>query len=281
MNKVLLAVMVMSVATACIHNTPAATPAQPLICEALPGTRQVLQENKQAYLIFGEMHGTQEAPRAFAEIVCEAALQGPVIVGIEHPDSNRAAIQTYVDSSGSPADEAELIAGVFDGAGYGLSSEAMLALFQRLQSLRQAGADIQIAAFRNGQMGPGGDQGPYETGLAQSLIRAHDTRPEARVVVLVGNAHARLTKRDGYGDRPGFAPMAMHLPGDQRLTFNLHYSGGTASNCTDQGCGAHAFNAAPGDTSLRLSLDASSPNYDGVWFVGEISSAQPIGSKED
>ncbi|MCF6329002.1 MAG: hypothetical protein L3J02_04300 [Henriciella sp.] len=281
MDKMLLAAMVMSLATACMHNTPLAEPAQALICEALPGTRQVLQENPQAFLIFGEMHGTQEAPRAFAEVVCEATRQGPVIVGIEHPDSNRAAIQAYVDSSGTPADETELIAEVFDGAGYGLSSKAILALFQRLQSLRQAGADIQIAAFRNGQMGPGGDQGPYEVGLAQSLMRAHDTRPDARIVVLVGNLHARLTKQDGFGDRPGFAPMAMHLPGDERLTFNLHYSGGTASNCTDQGCGARAFKAAPSDTSLRLSLDASWPNYDGVWFVGEISSAQPIGSKED
>ncbi len=277
MEYTLLGAITASLLAACTHVAPSSS----LVCNALPGTRQVLQENIQPYLIFGELHGTQEAPRAFAEIVCEAARQGPVIVGIERSETMQAAIQAYIDSRGTLEDEAALLAGVFDGSGWGLSSEAILALFQRLQGLKQAGSDIRVTAFRNGKMGPGGDQNPYEAGLADSLVRAYQKTPNARVLVLVGNIHARLVEKEAFSNRPGFSPMALHLPRDERLTFNLGYAGGTAFNCTAQGCAERPAQASPISAAPGLHLDGASPAYDGIWFVGKISAARPIGGTQD
>lgn len=261
----------------CLSQTPH-LPAEPhaaLACAALPGTAELLGLRRERYLVFGELHGTQEAPREFAEIVCEAAKTEAVIVAIERsPDLTRS-MQVFVDSDGSPEAEAAFTAAFFDGSPWGLSSEAFLALFKRLRALRSQGATIQTVGFQQGPpRGPDGDQTPYEKGLAQQLLNAAEAHSGTRVLVLVGNLHARRTPIPAYASRPGFEPMAMHLPSADLLSFDLRYETGEAFNCKSDGCGPHpVYGSGPNPRRLELNADGG---FDGVWAVGPVSAATPI-----
>ncbi|UPT62604.1 MAG: hypothetical protein M0D54_20015 [Hyphomonadaceae bacterium JAD_PAG50586_4] len=184
-------------------------------------------------------------------------------------------MQAFVDSDGGSEAEAALMAAFFDGSEWGLSSEAFLALFKRLRTLRSLGATIRTVGFQQGPAtGPDGDQTPYDRGLAQQLLNAAEAHANARVLVLVGNLHARRTSVPANASRPGFAPMAMHLPSAELLTFDLRYEAGEAYNCMSDGCGPHRVNV-PGANPRRLEL-ITDRGFDGVWAVGPISAARPL-----
>lgn len=268
--------LVVSCATAGADTPPETAP---LDCGALPGTQDLLDERSETYLVFGEIHGTSEAPQAFGEIVCEAAARGPVIVGIERPSAVTPVLQTYLDSDGGNEARFALLRGFFDGTEWGLSSQAFLDLFIRLRQIRQAGADIKLVGFTNEQPIGSGGQTPYEKRLAKVLKSAGDANPDARVMVLVGNLHARKEPYPTLGDRPGFDPMAMHLPDGEVLSFNISHAGGEAHLCAQDGCGPHPVEGRPRLEEPALALSDSDSRYDGVWYVGPVTASPPIGTR--
>ena len=241
-------------------------------CDALTGAAELISSRDERFLIFGEVHGAQEPPRAFGEIVCEAAKRGPVLVGIERPPPMSPVIQAFIDSDGGAEAEAALISTYFDGSQWGLSSEAFLHLFRRLRELRASGATIHVVAFQEGPETAGGDQTPYEQSLARHLIHAAQQHPDARVLVLVGNLHARRSQWSSW------QPMAMHLPLDDVLTFDLGYGSGEVFNCIQSGCGSNAV-AGNDNGAPRLEFNGARPPYDGVWVVGPLSPAPPLGAR--
>lgn len=50
-----------------------------MACSPPDGTTALLERPERVIMI-GELHGTEEAPRAVGEIACAAAEQGPVVV---------------------------------------------------------------------------------------------------------------------------------------------------------------------------------------------------------
>ncbi len=174
------------------------------------------------------------------------------------------------------AAEHECGATVFDGSGYGLSSEGFLDLFEQLQNLRAHGASLQVIGFQDNAAIAGIDKTFYERALARQLLHAADVYPNAQVIVLVGNLHARRTPIPGTATRPGFDPMAMHLPQASLLSFDLRYSGGDAYNCAPDGCGVRTLAPRPEGSPPRLEpIDGL--HFDGVWAIGQISAARPLG----
>jgi len=250
-----------------------------LKCNALTGTEQVLTENNETYLIFGEIHGTREAPRAFGEIICEAAKQGPTVVGIERPANLTRAMQTFVDSDGSDDARFNLLRGFFDGTDWGLSSQAFLDLFVRMQELKAQGADIRMIGFTSTRIVGEGSQTPYEKALAGELQRASARNPDARILVLVGNLHARLESYPELGDRPGFDPMAMHLPEGEVLSFNIAHTGGTAHMCGAEGCGPLPVDDKSRPYEDGLMLTDRDSRYNGIWNIGPITASPPVGKR--
>lgn len=188
--------------------------------------------------IFGELHGTSEIPALFGDLVCQAAARGPVIVGLEMPESCQAALNAWLASDGGAAAQAALLADDFWRMGDGRSSGAMLVLLERLRTLKAAGRRISLLAFVP-SVHDAATQTPYEQAMAANWQRALAGTPRARLLVLVGSVHSRIAR---YRD---FEPAAMHLPRGGSLTFGPLPVGGSAYNCQQDGCGPHPNGPGP------------------------------------
>jgi hypothetical protein len=114
-------------------------------------------------VIIGELHGTEESPAVFAELVCIAAAKRLSIrVGLELATDDVASLPRYLASDGSSDARAALRASrVFKGANDGRSSAAM----------------------------------------AREIAAVHATAPTDLVLALVGRNHARIDQ-DSEWDEP-------------------------------------------------------------------------------
>ena len=82
-------------------------------CAPIEGADAILADPAIDYVILGEMHGTQETPALFGDLVCAAAARGPVIVALEVALEDQAAFDAYLNSAGdAPARAALLKEGV-------------------------------------------------------------------------------------------------------------------------------------------------------------------------
>src|ERR1700690_4471458 len=86
--------------------TPHHTPACP---EPIPVADLIVKPG--ATVVFGEIHGTREIPVAFGAIVCHAAAQAPLIVGLEMSRDEQPRLDRYLASDGGRAAREDLLAG--------------------------------------------------------------------------------------------------------------------------------------------------------------------------
>jgi hypothetical protein len=284
MMKLLLTALLLTSTAACVplQKPPPISPA----CAAIPGIDIVLNRPER-YLVFGEIHGTAEAPAMFAEIACSAASRGPVVVGLEWPDKRQQAIDTFMASDGGPAAQAALLAsrgpiGLEDGR----NSVAVYSMIERLREMKAKGAGIRIVAFVAAVKGdPSGSQSPYDKGLADTLVAG--AGQAKRVLVLVGNLHSRRDDIPANANYPGLRPMAADLPEQETLSFNLRYLEGEAWNCqpragataSDTECSDHPMPASadPGEIGIRI-LPQRHDHHDGTWMIGRPTGSPPAAS---
>jgi hypothetical protein len=250
----------------------------------------VVLRRPERYLVFGEIHGTAEAPAMFAEIACLAASQGPIAVGVEWPVDRQQALDAFMASDGGRAAHKALIeskppGGLEDGR----NSVAYYAMIERLRAMRAKGADLNVAAFIavNVQSDPSGSQSPYDKGMADTLVAG--AGKAKRVLALVGNIHSRRDEVPGGARSPSFLPMAADLPAQETLSFNAHYLEGSAWNCQaragasgaaatngDIECGDHPIMASadPGEVGVRV-LEERRNHHDGTWMIGRPTGSPP------
>lgn len=242
-----------------------------------PGARALTAElAAQRLVFFGELHGSTEAPRFVGDYVCGLLRRvQPVVVALELPLSEQAALDRYLDSTGEVDDRAALLEGAHwrSERPDGRSSQAMLDLIEALRRLRALGAQIRILAFDGGAPESEPDQA-----MAEHLRRAW-LSSSAHFVVLTGNVHAR--KRSGLGGDPGFRPLALRLGELGGLALNLAHGGGQIWACRGRDwCGALAVPASSASASSRspgieLGRMPPSSGYDGDFFVGLLSASEP------
>lgn len=172
-----------------------------LVCAAPTGANALWEDPKVRFVIVGELHGTVEAPAAFAEMACDASVDRPLVVALELSDQMQLSLDQWMASDGGPtAKNAFLDQSFWKEAvtkGDGRSSEAML---ERLRDLKAGGRDIVVVASQPSARRPAGfDQSYFEVYTAQAWIQAAYNRPDARLLILVGNMHAmkdRMTPDD-------------------------------------------------------------------------------------
>ena len=240
-------------------------------CPAVAGVEALTQDTRK-FVIVGEMHGTAEVPRLFGDLVCTFAKTQPVAIALEFSKTSTPALQKYLASTGSDQDRRELLkAPMWDKSlADGRSSTAMLVLLDRLRQLRAAGMQIRIYATQP-DAGLTMDQHYYELMMASEWVRIASANANARVLVLVGNIHAKLRRPANLA----FAPAATFLIETDTLSLDAESSGGSAWNCQKDGCGAHKLSGVVRKPAFVGLLLSSTEGHNGTYSVGSPFTASP------
>lgn len=272
-------------------------------CAVPEGWMEIASLNPK-YVVFGELHGTQEAPTFVGNTLCGLAMSRErLLLAVEHSSFDNDKLQA---AWLLPTDKFRRVlpSTGWEGRDDGVASHAMFAMVVRAHELSQRGLPIDIVAF-NGPRDAAQrakwahlpSQGPHEAAQAENIHIAGSAKPYDRVLVLVGNLHAEKQSVDmGSG---AFEPMAMHLGKLGRMvSLNMRYADGYSWSCqlradfVVQGAGPipdEAIDCAKhpqrGESDLErlpfINVDrglatTGSSNYDGFFWVGPISASEPF-----
>jgi hypothetical protein len=244
-------------------------------CDAPVGTPALLARPERI-IVVGETHGTVETPAAFLSLVCEAARQGPVSVGLELPETDKPLLDFVMAAPDEATATRYLQAGDFGDPrrNDGRHSQAMFDMIIGFWRLKQAGHDIVLRPFA-AQMSviTGRDQAWWELEMAHGMSRPLVDRPQARVLILVGNLHARKLP---LADRPRIGlPAAGHLHGADTLTLDILQQGGASWGCRET-CGPHTDSPVHDTDARGIRLGRVEDGaYDGVLAVGPTTASPP------
>lgn len=235
----------------------------------IPGIEPFLEPG--AVTLFGEMHGTVEAPAFIGNAACRAAQNGhEVLVGLEIPNTEQARVDAFLASTGDEVAVTALLEGTFWTFQDGRSSKAMLALLDQLRQLKQGGAQIGVVLF-DGTMAP--DQ--RDPTMASNLIAAIERSPKAVTLGLTGNIHSRVSAESymGWHVRQKYP----HL-----RTMNIAYSGGTAWVCMQDGCGERALRGKDHGTSpfVEITSEPDPFGHVGIYYVVQLTASPPARPRE-
>lgn len=212
-------------------------------CAAIPGSEQLWLKQDVRFILIGEMHGTNEGPGIFGDLVCAAgSTSRPIIVGIEHSHEEQGAIDAFMAPSNHEESRRALLLKQDWKALDGRSSRAMLLLLETLRALKLNGRIAEVVAFSDhARTGEPAEKG--EERMASPLIAAARHQPRALVIALSGSVHA--SKRS-FTELGSYSTMAMFLPSHETLSLYIADQGGEAWNCQDNECKPHALGPSGG-----------------------------------
>lgn len=246
----------------------------------LPGAAQLWARPEGRYVFVGEPHGTNEAPRLFADLICAAHARGrPVIAAVEHDSDQQRVIDEFTRAPEGQRSRVSFLRSPMwrpvrqDGR----SSEAYLALFSRLRSLLHAKVVERVIAFRALPRAVAGiSENPnmqVNRGMAGAPEEAARSSLEAIIVVLTGSTHAY--RRSVSTSDASFQPAAALLPSNQVRSVDIAFSGGHAWNCRGLDCGAHALpDAGLHPRGVVIGQDLAD-GFDGLLYAGSSATPSP------
>lgn len=206
-------------------------------CTPVPGA-DGLWQSRTRWVVVGEMHGTDETPDAFANLVCLAAATGrPVTVAVEFSTDWQPVIDAYLDSDGGPKARAALLTlpvwktEMQDGRG----SVASLRMLDRLRRMKLAGRITGVLGFDIGRSTLSGQTRDAAMAKAWTAIPAADN---GIILALTGNIHA-MRKALVRPNRTIVTAGSL-MPPTRTITVNVVGNGGKAWTCQSDGCGEHA-----------------------------------------
>jgi hypothetical protein len=233
------------------------------------------------FVIFGEMHGTQEMPEFVGDYICRRLQQrGTATVGLEISSFEQVRLNAFIASEGSAADRTKLLNGSFwrrDSDGQdGRGSEAMFRLVERIRQWKQQGMDVDVLALD----APAQGQHTRDGAMAELVRSALRRRPDRQYVVMVGDVHARKGKGTPWG--PLYEPMAFQLRAEHPLVIDMQSGkGGTAWVCTEalHGCGTFRY-PSPQHPNTAASpvfraLEATSDKFDAQLILPGTTASPP------
>ncbi|MEQ1515541.1 MAG: hypothetical protein ABL931_03525 [Usitatibacteraceae bacterium] len=211
-------------------------------------------------MIFGEIHGTNEAPRFVGNYVCNLFRQKTsVVLALEIPTEEQGSIDRYLDGNGDSQNRREL-----------LSTKHWQAT---TPDGRSGGKPVSILAFDAWAQGK-----PRDRAQAENIRSSYLKSADASFVVLVGNWHAKRTK--GTTEDPNYESLSQILSDLPQMNLNVDYSGGTFWTCSAlRTCGEKQIRGVPAlfprSTGISLGPTLTSPGFDGEFFVGQLTASQP------
>ena len=245
------------------------------------------------FVVFGELHGTQEAPRFLGSLACSLARDRKrILIAIEFNFQDNEALHSAWATDRATFETRLLEAGAW-GRQDGVASEAMYSMLANLHRLHAIGYPIEIAAI-NGAANPEQrakyahlpGQGPHEAIQAENIASFARTGKFDHVLILVGNLHAQKNSR--MLDGAVVDPMAKRLEHYGKvISLDIKHGGGFAWGCrrsTSQELECSQF--AVGQTSdltrapfISLNDDINSESasaaFDGSYWLGPITSSPP------
>ncbi|MCP4966038.1 MAG: ChaN family lipoprotein [bacterium] len=250
-------------------------------CPSVPGATHLLWPG--GVILVGELHGTNESPAFVDALTCVVlSFDFEVNIGLEIPDEETQTIEAFLASDGGPDARRDLLSGSFwsSGVADGRQSTAILELLDSLRRRIATGAPIDVVLLDSA------DAEDRDVAMADKLLAAVARSPERVTVALTGNIHSRGER--GASFDPDYEPMGYLVKQalDVRSVFALdvRHSGGKAWTCTPEAsCGAHTFlSATPADVDRGEALAVvdlfaypNSDGFDGTYFVGNITPAEP------
>jgi hypothetical protein len=213
------------------------------------------------------MHGSNETPAAFLDMVCDALQRGRrVTVALELPTGDQAAMDDLLTGKDIPAAKQSLLRHpvwkeFFDGRG----SEAMLRLLLALRELRQNYPELAIAAIDAPYTGDA--PGARDAALGHALLALGAANPKNTILTLAGNYHAMQAPMHGYD------LAAMYLPSQERLSLEVTDRGGESWSSNGTACGPNHGGVPDKDASRPrgIYLDPKLAPYgkvDGILALG-------------
>lgn len=239
-------------------------------CPALPGSEQLLSDKSLHWILVGELHGTNETPAAFADLVCNALSRGKhVDVGLERPIAEQADIDQVMTATDVHAAEKQLLAqlGWREQGVDGRASTAMLHLLEYLRELRSQFYGVGVYAFDVPYSGS--SPGARDEAIGREWLRIHEQHPQDVILILTGNAHVFKAAKFG------FNPAATYLPQAGRISLEVTSNGGEIwASFGDGMCGVRnsAVISTRGNLPRRIILDPQLAPYgkvDGILSLGE------------
>jgi|SRR5579864_1388894 len=239
-------------------------------CSPVPGADQIWSKAGVHWVFIGELHGSNETPAAFRELVCDAIAKGKhVTVALERPSSEQAALDNILTAKAKdlPAAKQSLLQlygwkEVLDGR----ASEAMLRLLVSLRELRKLQPDLKVVAFDAPYTGTA--PGARDEALGHALLSLSPAKPNDLVLILTGNLHAMQASKRGYD------LAAMYLPPREILSLLVTDRGGeTWSESLQDGCGPQEGGVPDKDPNrpYGIFLDPALARYgkfDGILSLG-------------
>ena len=262
--------MALTINALAIHAAAATTS-----CSHVPGADQIWSKPSLHWVFVGELHGSNETPAAFHDLICDAIAQGKhVTVALERPTSEQAALDNILTAKDlSTAKEVLLgLPGWKEGMD-GRASEAMLRLLVSLRELHSLHPDLKVVAFDAPYTGTA--PGARDEALGHALLSLDPAKPNDLVLILTGNLHAmQASKR--------YDLAAMYLPPKEILSLLVTDRGGeTWSHSTEDGCGPQKGGVPDKDAKrpYGIFLDPGFARYgkfDGVLSLGvPLTSSAP------
>lgn len=251
-----------------------AASAAPAACAPVEGAASLWAKRETRWVIVGEMHGTNETPDAFTNLVCLAARsRGPVTVVIEYPADMQPVLDSWLASDGGEAARTALLAEPFwrKPTQDGRTSVAFLRMLDRLRLMHRAGTVLSVRGFD--VPWDGSDKRDRNAAMADRLTKIADTTP-GLTMVLVGNYHAIV--REMPSPRGPVRPAASLLPADKRVAVDVAGAGGSMWNCQMEGC--HLYDYGPQPTGPASIAPDTTPDrrYDAIYKLGKpFTGAEP------
>ncbi|TVQ38076.1 MAG: hypothetical protein EA370_06100 [Wenzhouxiangella sp.] len=237
---------------------------------------------EKSVVVFGELHGTKEAPFVFLSAICERLNrfdEETITVALEYPQVESEHLLSYVNSSGSHEDKGRLLETFFwkRQAQDGRTSVAMLELIDSLRRISTETGRLEVIAIV-----PEAGSGKHEELMAAAINQSVQQRPESPHFVLVGNLHSR--RGVGRPGDPEFQPMLGWVEGDS-VSVNIFSRHGDFWACTAEGCGRRSLSgedAEFGTLSTAMPRLDSSSHHDYAIIFDRFSASPPAaGTEED
>lgn len=247
-------------------------------CSTTPGAKQLWLNTSVHWVLIGEMHGSNETPNAFGNLVCDALHKRQVTVALERPTSEQAALDGILTSTNLEEAEKTLLAEPEWKNGMdGRASEAMLRLLLSLRELRKTHRELEVAAFDAAFTGQ--DPGARDQAMGHALLTLGRAKPHNLILVLTGNFHAMQSPKFGYD----FA--AMYIPKRERISLEVTDTGGEVWATFNDGCGSSKGSVETKGRTVPFGifLDPSLAPYgkvDGVLSLGVPLTSSPPAAGE-